>query len=228
MAPVAFRFAESCYLMKTTILWDHDGVLVETEPWYFKATQSCISALGVELEKPDYLADMAVGRSAWERARKLGASSDEIAHHKSRRDACYQEYLRTEDIEIVGVEEVLADLGGDFQMAIVTTAKRSDFELIHRDRSIAAHMSFVLCSGEYPRAKPHPDPYLAALDRFGVSRTEAVVIEDSERGLRSAVAAGIDCVVVANDFVRGQNLEAATHQIDSLSDLPALLRTLRR
>ena len=122
--------------------------------------------------------------------------------------------------------DTLAALQKSFQMAIVTTAKRTDFELIHAERRIVDHMAFVLCSGDYPRSKPHPDPYLAALDRFGVSAGESVVIEDSERGLRSAVAAGIDCVVVANAFVRGQDLSQASHQVASIGELPDLLATL--
>jgi beta-phosphoglucomutase-like phosphatase (HAD superfamily) len=51
-------------------------------------------------------------------------------------------------------------------------------------------------------------------------------VEDSERGLRAAVAAGIDCVVVANEFVAEQDLSSATHHIESILELPALLKNL--
>ncbi len=110
----------------------------------------------------------------------------------------------------------------------MTTAKRIDFELIHRDRNIVEHMDFVLASGDYRRSKPAPDPYLAALSRFDADPNEAVVVEDSERGLRAAVAAGIDCVVVANAFVAGQDLSAATYRVGSLDELPVLLESLGR
>lgn len=212
--------------MKSFILWDHDGVLVETEPWYFEATRRNLLDLGVTLRLDDYLRDMAIGRSAWERARAIGVTDDRIAAGKQARNADYQRHLLEEDIEIGGVTEVLAELVRQHQMAIVTTAKREDFELIHRERDIVQHMSFVLASGDYPRSKPAPDPYLAALERFNASPEAAIVVEDSERGLRSAVAAGIDCVVVANDFVRGQDFSAATWWIDSLEELPELLAGL--
>ncbi|MDH5675778.1 MAG: HAD family phosphatase [Myxococcales bacterium] len=212
--------------MKTTILWDHDGVLVDTEPWYFAATQSAIKPLGVDLEQAAYLADMAHGKSAWERAKAIGASDQDVALHKARRDELYRQYLRTEDIEIEGVLKTLATLAQSFQMAIITTSKRIDFELIHAERQIVDHMSFVLCSGDYPRSKPHPDPYLAGLERFAVSAEETLVVEDSERGLTAAVAAGIDCVVVANAFVRGQDLSKASYFVDSIGELPELLKGL--
>lgn len=212
--------------MKSYILWDHDGVLVETEPWYYEATRNQIGHLGVDLVLEDYLMDMAHGRTAWVRAEELGATEAQIRAHRDARNVEYQRYLLEEDIEIPGVEAVLADLAERFAMAIVTTARREDFELIHQERKIVRHMQFVLASGDYPRAKPAPDPYLAALERFGAEPHQAIVVEDSERGLRSAVAAGIDCVVVANDFVRGQDFSSATWRIDLIEELPALLAGL--
>ena len=212
--------------MKSYILWDHDGVLVDTEPWYYEATRQSISDLGVVLEQNDYLADMAVGRSAWERAIAIGATEDSVKQHKDRRNDLYQQFLRDEDIEIAGVVQVLEELAARYAMAIVTTAKKTDFDLIHRDRQMVAHMKFVLASGDYQRSKPAPDPYLAALRRFAAQPEQAIVVEDSERGLRAAVAAGIDCVVVDNAFTRAQDLSAATHHIASLQELPGLLESL--
>lgn len=212
--------------MKSSILWDHDGVLMETEPWYFEATRLTIREFGVALNCASYLQDMADGRSAWERARALGVSETDIDAAKRSRNRLYQQFLREKDIEIPGVREVLEALAPRFDMAIVTTAKKADFDLIHRDRDIVSYMRFVLVKGDYARSKPAPDPYLTALERFGAKASEAVVIEDSERGLRAAVAAGIDCVVVANSFVVGQDFSAATHRVDSIREVPALLDTL--
>ena len=214
--------------LKTHLLWDHDGVLVDTEPWYFEATRACIAPLGVELDLEEYLQDMVHGTPAWDRARAIGIAEDDVVAARQRRDELYQEFLQQEDIEIPGVSAILAQLSQGHQMAIVTTAKRADFELIHRHRDIVDHMQFVLASGDYPRAKPHPDPYLTALQRFGVTSDQALVIEDSQRGLRAAVAAGIDCVVVENEFVRGQDFSAARYRIRSLTELPELLADINR
>jgi HAD superfamily hydrolase (TIGR01509 family) len=210
---------------KRYILWDHDGVLVDTEPLYYEATREALASLGVDLSLEGYLADMGEGVSAWERAIRDGLDRNLVQAQRDRRDRIYQELLVERDIEIPGVEEVLATLSGDYSMAIVTTAKRADFELIHADRGIVHYMDFVLTSGDYERSKPAPDPYLAALERFGASAREAVVVEDSARGLRSAIAAGIDCVVVDNEFVRSQDFTAARTRIRSLDELPELLLT---
>ena len=84
-------------------------------------------------------------------------------------------------------------------------------------------MDFVLTREDYDLAKPHPEPYLAAQDRFGCRKDEALIIEDSERGLRSAVAADIDCAIVKNHFIQTHDFSAATYRIDRLTDLPKLL-----
>jgi beta-phosphoglucomutase-like phosphatase (HAD superfamily) len=85
------------------------------------------------------------------------------------------------------------------------------------------HMEFALCSGEYRRSKPHPDPYLEGLKRLGGEKKEAIVVEDSQRGLRSAVTAGIDCAIVHNDFTIHHDFSSATHRITTLQELEALL-----
>jgi HAD superfamily hydrolase (TIGR01509 family) len=212
--------------VKRYILWDHDGVLVETEPHFYEATRGALETLGVDLPLNGYLADMALGRSAWERARRQGIDEAIIQAKRQARDRHYQELLCERDIEIPGVEEVLAKLAVDHSMVIVTTAKKSDFELIHRQRNIVSFMEFVLTRGDYRHSKPAPDPYLTALDRLDAHAAEAVVIEDSERGLRSAIAAGIDCVVVENAFVRGQTFGGARARVPSRAQIPELLASL--
>jgi len=104
-------------------------------------------------------------------------------------------------------------------MAVVTTAKRADFELIHQGRQITPYMDFVLVREDYTRAKPDPEPYLTALKRFGAAAEEALVVEDSARGLSSAVAAGIDCAIVHNDFTKSQDFSRARYRIEVLAEL---------
>jgi HAD superfamily hydrolase (TIGR01509 family) len=205
--------------VKKYLLLDHDGVLVDTEHWYFKAGERALADIGVTLDKDQYLRDMTQGLGTWARARAAGVDDQTISRQREVRDRYYQEYLRTEDIEIDGVVEALAELAPHVRMAIVTTAKREDFELIHEKRGIRQFMDFVLAREDYTHSKPHPEPYLTGLERLGATRDQTLVVEDSARGLSSAVAAGIDCAVVDNDFTRPQDFSRATHRIETLSEL---------
>ncbi len=205
--------------MKKYILFDHDGVLVDTELWYFKAGERALAEIGLTVDKDQYLRDMGQGLGTWAQARAAGVDERTINRQREVRDAYYQEYLRTEPIEIDGVVEALAELSQYVGMAVVTTAKRADFELIHQGREITPYLDFVLVREDYTLAKPDPEPYLTGLKRFGAAREEALVVEDSSRGLSSAVAAGIDCAIVYNDFTKSQDFSQARYRIEALAEL---------
>ena len=211
--------------MKKYILLDHDGVLVDTELWYYRAGARALADIGFTMDEDQYLRDMNQGLATWAQARAAGIDEQTIRRQREVRNGYYQEYLRTERIEIDGVVEALAELATYVRMAIVTTARRADFDIIHEERHIRRFMDFVLTREDYRLAKPHPEPYLTALKRFGATPQETLVVEDSSRGLSSAVAAGIDCAVVHNDFTQSQDFSHASYRIDTLSELKDIVLT---
>jgi HAD superfamily hydrolase (TIGR01509 family) len=127
-------------------------------------------------------------------------------------------------IEIEGVEDALDLLKQHVKMGIVTTAKRTDFDLIHKHRNITQFMEFVIVREDYDNPKPHPDPYLMGLERFQAKREETLVVEDTYRGLSAAVAAGIECVVVENKFTKSHDFSNATYKIGRLSELVKIIQ----
>ena len=213
--------------MKKFLLFDNDGVLVETEKWYYEANKKSLREIDVELEFDVYMEIMARGGTAWEVAQKQGHSKAVIDEQRRRRDSYYQEFISSEQIEIEGVLDVLEELSREYKMGIVTTSRREDFELIHSQREIVKFMDFTLCVEEYPRAKPYADPYLAGMKKFDASQKECLVIEDSQRGLSAAVNAGIECAVVENEFTATHDFSSATYRIKKLCELPTLLESLR-
>lgn len=209
--------------MKECILFDNDGVLVETELWYFRANEKAMNELGVTLELDYYLELMKHGGNWWDLALAKGVTMDMINQARERRSRYYRHYLQTENIMIPEVNEIIEELSHRYRMGIVTTSRRIDFELIHHEKTITRFMEFVLCEEDYPRAKPHPDPYLKGLEYMNVHPDKAIVVEDSQRGLSSALAAGIECVVVKNNFTASHDFTKATYRIDALRDLITLL-----
>ena len=133
---------EAAKAMKRYILFDHDGVLVDTEFWYYKAAERALGDIGIVLDKQQYLRDMTQGLGSWVQAKQAGIDEQVLSTRRAARDAYYQEYLRTEDIEIEGVVDTLAELSRYARMAIVTTAKRADFERLVRSH-FAEHPAFV-------------------------------------------------------------------------------------
>ena len=209
--------------MKKHILFDNDGVLVDTEIWYFEANKKALKELGLTLHMDTYQEIMARGGTAWEVAIAQGIETSIIDKKRVQRDIYYQDFLQTKNLEIPKVKKVLADLSKKYKMAIVTTSRRVDFELIHKKRGISDFMQFVLCVEDYNRAKPYPDPYLKGLELFKASNEQTIVVEDSQRGLSSAVNAKIERVIVKNDFTKTHDFSKANYFIDNLEQLETIL-----
>ena len=213
--------------MITHLLFDHDGVLVDTEKWYFEASREALARLGLTMTFDDYKQHLVDGTSNWGDAANKGVSQDKIDSARVWRDERYQYYLQRENIDIQGVEAVLSELAKHFKMAVITTSKRSDFELIHSQRTLLDDMDFVLCREDYVKAKPNAEPYEAGLKRFKVDADCTMVIEDSKRGLAAADAAGIRTIKVHNEFVAHQQAES-DYTIQSLDELPILLQQINQ
>ncbi len=209
--------------MKKFILFDNDGVLVETEKWYFEANVKALAELNIKLEEEVYLEIMARGGTAWEIAKKNGISKNIIDKKRKQRDIYYREFLKTKNIEINGVKDILYELSNDYKMAIITTSRRVDFDLIHKNRGIVDFMEFTLCVEEYERSKPYPDPYLAGIKKFNAKKEETIIVEDSQRGLTSAYNAGIECIVVNNEFTKTHDFSKASYFINNLQELKTIL-----
>ena len=205
---------------KKFILFDNDGVLVHTEPFYYEANKTILKKeLNLILEFDEYMEIMARGGTAWEIAQRENVPKEVIDLCRFKRDELYQYYIRTYDITIPNVKKTLVNLSKKYKMAIVTTSRRVDFELIHKNRGMIDFMDFVLCVEDYPRAKPFPEPYLKGLALFKTTSEKTIVVEDSQRGLTSAVNANIDCVIVKNEFTKTQDFSKATYKINTIEEL---------
>jgi HAD superfamily hydrolase (TIGR01509 family) len=209
-------------LDKKYILFDNDGVLVETEKWYYEASKRALKEyFDYMIDFDEYMNIMTSGGGVWSVVKS--ATQKQTITARDKRNQYYQEYLQTKDLTIDGVKKVLDELSKKYQMGIVTTSRRVDFEIIHKNRGITDYMDFVLCEGEYPRAKPYPDPYLKGLEIFKGKKDEALVIEDSQRGLISANRAEIDCIIVHNEFTQTQDFSTAEQKIGSIKELLDIL-----
>ena len=105
----------------------------------------------------------------------------------------------------------------------VTSSDAEPFARAHRRVGILEHFEFALTREQYDRSKPDPEPYLRAVARVGLPAARCLAIEDSERGLRAAKAAGLTCWMVPSPLTRAEPFAGA----DSiLPDLAAVVRKL--
>jgi HAD superfamily hydrolase (TIGR01509 family) len=213
--------------MLKAILWDNDGVLVDTEGLYYRATRDALAEVGVDLT-PELFMEISLrrGRSAFDLAARRGLSAQRIARLRVERDRRYSEILHRGVPPVDGIESTLAELHGRVTMAVVTSAQRRHFDLIHRSSGLLRFFDFVLTREDYEHTKPHPDPYLTALARAGLPADQCVVVEDSERGCLSATAAGIRVLAVPNHMTRTNDFSSAYKVLPSVRDVASELRSL--
>jgi HAD superfamily hydrolase (TIGR01509 family) len=206
------------------ILWDNDGVLVDTEHLYFQANRDVLSTIGIDLSEEQYLdLFMVQGCGAWHLAEQRGLPPAEIERIRDERNALYTRLIRLEPRGLPGVEDVLAALHGKYAMGVVTSSRKDHFAVIHEATGFLKYFDFVVASGDYPRSKPAPDPYLRAIALSGVPPEACIAIEDSERGLAAATAAGLRCLVVPSRLTRRQTFAGAHRVLQGVGDVAALL-----
>ena len=127
-----------------------------------------------------------------------------------------------------GVERLLDELDqAGLPVAVATTGSRAWVDPL-LDRLFGLDRFRVVVTGDQAAArKPEPDAYLLALDRLGTAAPETVAVEDSDNGVRSARAARMPVVAVANDYTSGQALEGAALVMDGFGERVRPARVLR-
>jgi len=199
-------------------------VLVDTEKLYFEATRLSLSEKGIILTRVmynQYYLQQSSGSSAILRER--GFSEEEITEYREIRNRKYAELIAGNDYSVSGAREVLESLHGRVKMCIVTSSLKEHFEIIHSKTGMLKYIDFVLAREDYRKSKPDPEPYLAALRKSGVAPAEAIVIEDSLRGLKAARSAGLKCWVIPNEFADNNEFKDADKILGGICDIPKIL-----
>lgn len=206
------------------ILFDNDGVLVDTEGLYFIATRESLARVGVELDEAAYVElFLRDNVGAWHLAAARGVDEETIDGLRAARDRRYIELLSEADIRVPGVEPIVSALRQRYRLAIVTSSQPEPFARAHARTGLLSHFELVLTRNDYIHSKPNPEPYLRAVERLALPAQRCLVIEDSERGLASAKAAGLACWVIPSTFTRGLSFPGADAVLDDLSAAAARL-----
>jgi HAD superfamily hydrolase (TIGR01509 family) len=207
-----------------TVFWDNDGVLVDTEGLYFQATCDVLQTVGVPLTEDQFKEiSLRRGESCFCLAAERGITDEQILRLRAERDRLHARLLRSQSWAIEGVREVLRSLHGQVRMGVVTGARRVHFEAAHASTDLRRYLDFELTREDYQQSKPHPAAYLTALDRHKLRPEDCLVVEDSERGLAAATAAGLRCLVVPNHWTRDGDFRRATRVLSSIRDVPSLV-----
>jgi len=213
----------------TAIIFDMDGVLVDSEPVHVDAMRAVLVPFGVEYsdevnEEFFGFTDLEVFRRL--RARYgLHASPEELA---DRRGELLVQLMRETAVAMPGVPEILLWLReAGYPLALASGSVPSVIGATLEAIGVRSLFAPVVSAVEVPHGKPAPDVFLETARRLGLPPEACLVIEDSRNGLLAARAAGMACAVVPCPATRTQDFSEATARLVTLRELPGLLAPLR-
>lgn len=213
--------------MLKTIFFDNDGVLVDTEIHYFEATKTSLKEIGIELNLNEFInLFMVKNVGTIQKVTDAGFGVDVYNDVVKKRDIRYHNLLSQNNAILPNVYNVIKNLAQEYQLCIITSSLRKHFEVIHKQTDLLPFFDIIICNEDVKKTKPDPEPYLKALEKSGYAPEEAVVIEDSQRGLISAQRAGIQSVAIPGHLNQNGDFTEATYKIDNILELPELLKKL--
>ncbi|WP_406480584.1 HAD family hydrolase [Streptomyces sp. NBC_01615] len=183
----------------TSVIFDLDGTLVDSEPNYFEAGRQTLAGQGItDFTWADH--ERYVGISTqetlalWKERYSLSAPLDTLLAEKNRR---YLELARAATHvypEMRKFVELLAAEG--VPMAVASGSSPEAIEAILAGSGLASHLTTVVSADEVAHGKPAPDVFLEAARRLGAAPADCVVMEDAAPGAAAAHAAGMRCIAI--------------------------------
>ncbi len=206
------------------ILFDFDGVVVQSEDVYDKATTKLGQLYGVEIPLSFFDANRGIAESLfYERFKSaFGLDVDEEELQANGRKLLWDEFSASVHLTD-GFQQFYTKIRANVEhVALVTATSRALLNEIFQNSNIDVKFDRIVTSSDVKKTKPAPDPYLKTCQLLGVDPGKALVIEDSPTGLRSATVAGCKTVGITTSCER-ESLKEANFIVDSFGELEELL-----
>lgn len=195
------------------MIFDMDGVLINSEPLHYEIWKQIFAERGVEIDFEHYKG--CIGSTVkrlmeliWE---GYGVDFRGDATMPARFKEVKSEYIETKDVpRIEGVTEVIPKLKEKgYRLAIASSSPQEYIEFCMEKLGIAECFEVMFSGERVAHPKPAPDVFLAAAEALGADPAECLVVEDSTNGSRAAKAAGMMCLGFPNPDSGDQDLSVA-------------------
>jgi HAD superfamily hydrolase (TIGR01509 family) len=207
------------------ILFDMDGVLMDSEPLHLRATQLALGDRGSSFTEQDNLAFVgATDPEVFRVLRVLFDLETATAELVNRKREHLIALVRAEGRPLPGVPEVplrLRDTG--LRLGLVSASARPVIDAVLQAVELDGAFDTVVSGDEVARGKPAPDGFLIAARRLATDPERCLVVEDSRNGVLAGKAAGMTVAAVPGPTTKGQDFSPADLILPSLEALPKLL-----
>ena len=204
---------------KYGVIFDLDGVLIDSEGLYYRAYSEVLKPYGVSVSREDYEKYWIAQGNGPEyivEKHNLPISPDEL---RQLRSPVYLQLLENEVKLMPYVEETLTRLVPHFSLTVATNSYREHLDDVLQRMNIARFFPVTVARQDYQQAKPQPDAFLTAAAKIGLTPIQCVVIEDTYKGVMAASSAGIRCIAVPNEYTLHNDFRRADLVLMSLKEL---------
>lgn len=208
----------------SAVVFDFDNVIVDSEPYHFEAYSRVFAKRGHRIDRGEYWLE-------W--TSRGGGAESEIRRYKLRldpnvvraeKDPIYAAFCRSGVIkpfpDAIGVIAALRRCG--LTLGIASGSYEADIRAILDANELSHFFSAIVGKDDIRNFKPHPDTYLAAAGRLGITPERCVAIEDAEKGVRSAREALMRVILIETPITRDLELGGADLKLSSLAELRRL------
>ncbi|MGW5867700.1 HAD family hydrolase [Streptomyces sp. NPDC055239] len=183
---------------RTSVIFDLDGTLVDSEPNYYEASRELLAEHGIEYTWADNESYVGIGTqetlATWRDRYGIGVPVAELLAELDRR---YLVLARAETHVFPEMRKLVEQLhGAGVPMAVASGSSRAAIDAILSGTGLDALVTTVVSADEVARGKPAPDVFLAAAALIGADPADCVVLEDAAPGATAAHAAGMRCIAI--------------------------------
>ena len=209
--------------MINTVIFDMDGVIVDTEPVHHYAYKEHFKQLNIDVSQEMYSSFTGSStKNIYSRIKEYFNLEQEIEILvRGKRDFFYNAFDKKEDLFLLdGVEDLIKELHSNgMQLVLASSSANETIERIFNRFDLHQYFTFKVSGEDFPKSKPHPAIFLKAAELAQTSVENCIVIEDSTNGIKAANAATIFCVGYKSFHSKLQDYSSADLVIEHFSEL---------
>ncbi|RZJ74447.1 MAG: HAD family phosphatase [Flavobacterium sp.] len=208
------------------VIFDMDGVVVNTEPVSYASNQELYKSLGIEV--PDAVYATFTGNSDKNIIQKLKGlydiplTNDELLAEKYK--YFFAAFDNAQDLLMPGVKDLIIELHSKgIRLILASSSSKKKIEKVFTRFELHEYFDYVVSGEDFEFSKPDPAIFNEAVAKSGFSKEECIVIEDSTNGIKAAKAAGIYCVAYSSEHALLQDISEADRVITNFKELGELI-----
>ncbi len=207
--------------MKKLLLFDFDGLLVDSEPLQYEARRLAFREIGIELTLSEFLEHWMSGKNTKQFCQNRNLSQKEESHIRKMRETHYFNLIHTTLELHKGVKDFLEQAKEQrHTMVVCSNSERDHIEKILKKFSLDSYFKEIYTGDDVENLKPEPDIYLHAQEKNGFKKEACIIFENSHIGLEAAKRAGITCYCIPDEYSKIIGSLDTPHIFESITDCP--------